>query len=142
MQISRKLIPIGIAAGVVLLLLAAVTAIYYAEPGKSRFLPPCLFLEATHLYCPGCGNTRALHALLHGELLASLRCNILLLPGVLTAIVLLWKPKLSMRKGVGLGILAIVLGFAILRNLPMEPFCKLAPHSSPQTTDAPAPRQN
>lgn len=32
---------------------------------------PCLFHEITGLYCPGCGGTRALKALLKGEFLLS-----------------------------------------------------------------------
>ncbi len=30
---------------------------------------PCLFNKFTHLCCPGCGGTRAMRALLHGEIL-------------------------------------------------------------------------
>lgn len=39
-----------------------------------RFLPdmPCFFLSALNMYCPGCGGTRALKALLHGKFLLSL----------------------------------------------------------------------
>ncbi len=35
--------------------------------------PPCLFHYLTGYYCPGCGGTRATAALLHGNLLASMR---------------------------------------------------------------------
>jgi Protein of unknown function (DUF2752). len=39
-------------------------------------LPPCLFYSAFHLYCPACGNTRSVTALLQGDLVQSLRYNI------------------------------------------------------------------
>ena len=57
--------------------IAAAAAIFIFEP-------PCLFLSLTGLQCPGCGSTRALIHLLHGELRAAWRMNalfVLLLPG-------------------------------------------------------------
>ena len=39
---------------------------------------PCIFFRLTGLRCPGCGNTHALRALLHGDLTGALRCNYLL----------------------------------------------------------------
>lgn len=40
------------------------------------FLPPCSFYSMYHLYCPSCGNTRSVTALLRGDILTSLRFNI------------------------------------------------------------------
>ncbi len=39
-------------------------------------LPPCIFYTELHLYCPACGNTRSVTALLHGDLLSAMRYNI------------------------------------------------------------------
>lgn len=39
-------------------------------------LPRCPFYTMFHLYCPGCGNTRSVIALLKGDLFSSLRYNI------------------------------------------------------------------
>lgn len=36
---------------------------------------PCVFRSVTGLYCPGCGGTRAVSALLHGRLLTSFVCH-------------------------------------------------------------------
>ena len=36
---------------------------------------PCPSLTLLHIYCPGCGSTRAVAALLHGDLLLALRQN-------------------------------------------------------------------
>ncbi len=59
----------------------AVTALHL-EP---VFFTPCLFHRITGLYCPGCGGTRALIALLRGHPLRSLRLHPLVLPGILWA---------------------------------------------------------
>lgn len=37
----------------------------------SEIIPECVFHAATGYYCPGCGGTRAVIALLHGDLLTS-----------------------------------------------------------------------
>ncbi len=39
-------------------------------------LPPCVFYTAFHTYCPSCGNTRSVTALLQGDVLTSLRFNL------------------------------------------------------------------
>jgi hypothetical protein len=38
-------------------------------------LVPCAFARVTHLPCPGCGSTRAVVALLHGDLAGVLHMN-------------------------------------------------------------------
>ena len=42
----------------------------------AELFPACLFRRLTGLYCPGCGNTRSVLALLHGDIFTSLRYNI------------------------------------------------------------------
>ncbi|MGN0372670.1 MAG: DUF2752 domain-containing protein [Enterocloster sp.] len=47
---------------------------------------PCLFQLFTGLYCPGCGGTRALRALLHGKLILSFQYHPLVLYGLLAVL--------------------------------------------------------
>lgn len=57
---------------------------FFAETVR-RFSPGCVFRKWFHLYCPGCGGTRAFVALAKGEWLAALKYNAWWLP---TAVVL------------------------------------------------------
>ncbi|KAF1712619.1 hypothetical protein CSC70_03720 [Pseudoxanthomonas kalamensis DSM 18571] len=103
---------------------------------QGSLLPECPFHALTGLYCPGCGSTRCLHALTQLDVLQALTMNPLLtlaLPFIalmaLNAagvrlrpldplIRVLAKPQLW---------LVLLLGFAVLRNLPWMPFTLLAP---------------
>ena len=100
-----------------------------APPGspQAKWLPKCMFYQWTGLYCPGCGSTRALSALLHGDIMASLHNNILLIPGGVLLIVLIVKPEISLKRPVAVAIAAIVIAYAVLRNIPVAPFTCLAP---------------
>ena len=40
---------------------------------------PCLFHRLTGLYCPGCGGTRAINYLLHGQIVKSIQYHPLVL---------------------------------------------------------------
>jgi Protein of unknown function (DUF2752) len=67
---------------------AAVTgaaALYRFPPRQYSFYPRCPFFSLTHHYCPGCGATRAIAELLHGNLAGALHFHAaftLLLPFV------------------------------------------------------------
>lgn len=102
-------------------------AVFFSTPGKSAWLPPCIFYKLTGIYCPGCGNTRALHALLHGELLRSLHNNLLLIPAILLLALLFFKPNLTLHPTLCKSVAVVVILFWILRNLPCFPFTLLAP---------------
>ncbi len=96
------------------------------EPGH---YPSCPFLLISGLYCPGCGSLRATHAMLHGDFGTAFDRNplaVVLLPIVLVSWVAwglrllgfnAWHPS---RVPVGWiwGLLVLVLGFWIARNVP------------------------
>ncbi len=40
------------------------------------YIPSCFLYQKLHLYCPACGNTRSISALLQGDVLTSIQYNI------------------------------------------------------------------
>lgn len=107
---------------------ASLVLLYFFPPDKYRFWPSCIFHKLLGLYCPGCGNTRALAALLHGDIAGSLAKNILLIPGLITLAVLWYKPNAALNRYFSRTILIVVIVFFVARNLPWYPFTLLAPH--------------
>ncbi len=112
------------AAGLVL----SSAILYRFSPQQYSFYPTCPIFGYLHLYCPGCGTTRALAALLHGRIGEAFHYNpltSLVLPmafGVCAFVY--WN---AMRKneirwpGVPAAIwpclLLLVLGYGIYRNV-------------------------
>lgn len=100
--------------------------------------PACLFNKMTGLFCPACGLTRALHALVHFDLARAIRMNAFFIFSAPLFGVLIWRlfrPLPSwLEKGMRpfvspwFWVVAIPL-FGILRNLPWYPFYLLAPVS-------------
>ena len=64
------------------LVLAGLFVLWRFEPAGQFFFPRCWLYQTTGLQCPGCGTTRALHALLHGDVVAALRLNGLAVVGL------------------------------------------------------------
>jgi len=106
--------------------------VYFAvDPTKVAIFPQCMFHQVTGWDCPGCGAQRALHQLLHGNVVAALRLNAMF---VLSLPLALWYgPRLVFRaytnrvsgtapRWVWFYIGAWVL-FGVLRNLPF-PICQ------------------
>src|SRR5688572_8141258 len=58
---------------------ALLFALYRYDPSTVAFYPPCVFRALTGLLCPGCGATRAMHHLLHGDVAGAFRLNAMLL---------------------------------------------------------------
>lgn len=52
-----------------------VVSLYFGVILKHFEMPPCVFSTYLQTYCPGCGGTRAVEALLHGRILESVWCH-------------------------------------------------------------------
>jgi len=99
-------------------------------------LPPCLFYSFTGLYCPGCGSTRCVHALVHFDLPQAFSMNPLLVLSLvpLTLMALRISELLPARLDPLTNFFAkpmlwavLIIGYSVLRNLPWYPFYLLAP---------------
>lgn len=119
--------------------LLALAAGMLAGPVPPAWMPPCPFHVLTGLHCPGCGSTRALLALLHGEPWRALRQNALstlALPALLVWAGHAWwrgfrwgAPPPPLPGWVSRAAFVVVMVFFVLRNLPWWPFRLLAPQS-------------
>lgn len=129
---------VALAATGLMALIGGVWILRTFDPSAAgSFFPSCLFLEFTGLYCPGCGITRALHALVHFDLGRAIAMN---------AVIVLSLPMLPLmalhgmsggrvlpapvRRVVFNGYfwIGLLLLFGVLRNLPA--FAWLAPGGS------------
>ena len=93
----------------------------------------CAFLRLTHMYCPGCGGTRAFFALLKGNIPASLCYNpaVVLGAGVImyyeiTVLMSIFSKKgkiyYSRKPWILYLYIAIVLVYCIVRNILLAGF--------------------
>lgn len=129
-QKNSSPLPLGIFAGVVLgaTAVGAGAMVFFFNPSTHGFYPACLFHSLTGLNCPGCGATRALYALLHGNVRLAVKDNALFV--VLLAALAVWSARLAVQKirnrpatfQVPAKFLwtffALAFVFAVLRNLP------------------------
>jgi hypothetical protein len=73
-ELMRPRTIIGISIAV---LLGGLAIVYRFPPSEYSFYPRCPIYLTTHWLCPGCGSTRALHALLHFDIQTALHYNAL-----------------------------------------------------------------
>jgi hypothetical protein len=120
----------------------AVTVVALVDPHEPGHYPSCPVLAVTGRWCPGCGSMRAVHDLAHGRVLEAADHNVLSVLAI-PYLVLAWalwaysaagrRPSARLVRLTGRGaapwvvpaLLVVVIGFAVLRNLPW--FGLLAP---------------
>ncbi|MFO1475782.1 MAG: DUF2752 domain-containing protein [Verrucomicrobiota bacterium] len=114
--------------GVAAVLLLAAWFVYAQDPVQSGLYPVCLFHRLTGLDCPGCGSSRALHALAHGRVGEALRDNLALCISILVAAGFGLRHVVCRMRGAVppavsswwlWGGLAMWLVFGVARNLPV-----------------------
>ena len=134
MPFARSIIPFGIP----LIVIGGATTLFYLNPSDYSFFPKCTFYTATGYSCPGCGSTRALFNLTHGNILEALRLN----PGLIALIVLSLTDYIRYMMTIKqtkkfhslfgnmklvFTVIGLMIVYGIIRNLPWIPFTNLAP---------------
>ncbi len=109
------------------------------NPATARVHLVCPFRAITGLWCPGCGMTRGLHALVRGHVEQAAGYNVLLfvvVPYVVYTYLSWVTERLNTRIKLpevrlpvwGVYVLAgLLITFGVLRNIPVAPFRTLAP---------------
>lgn len=78
-------------AGIWITTIVAAFIVYYNyNPASSALFPKCPFLWITGFRCPGCGSQRALHSLLHLDIVAAFRYNAFLVLSLPIIVVLIF----------------------------------------------------
>jgi len=122
--------PLGVAAAV-----AVVCAVvWWADPTTpGGLIPGCPTKLLLGIDCPGCGSSRMLYSLLHGNLLAAAKFNAL---GLMALALLAWTYAAWVygrvvgrriwswqhHRWAPSGMLVLVLAWSVVRNLPFGPF--------------------
>lgn len=126
-----------LAAGFILAMVIVGVLLWFFDPNQAgNPLPPCPSHWLTGLYCPGCGATRALHALLHGDLEKAFSMNPVFVMALPVVVLLIFHQLTKLPEK--LIVLAnffgdarpwayVLISYAVLRNLPWYPFNLLAP---------------
>ena len=129
----------GLLIALATILPVAAVFLYSVPPVEGSVYPPCPFHWLTGLHCPGCGTTRCLHALLHGDLAQAAAFNVLALVCLpFLAAWAVWKAYTLFARRPARGFLlpgwcirvlfVLILAYWVLRNLTISPFDLLAPH--------------
>lgn len=114
-------------------------AVALIDPNEPGHYPTCPSLAIAGVYCPGCGSLRTLRALAHLDFGSAVAMNVLLVAAIpllvwawvsWTATALgqrVWFPHL--RASHIWMLLGLFVTYAVIRNLPWQPFMWFAPGS-------------
>lgn len=124
----------------IFLLFGGFFILYFSyNPSENSFFIPCPIYYITGFFCPGCGSQRAIHLLLHGDVIGAFRFNPLM---VLTLPILIYGLGITVANWIFgtsfrfmlfysklfiFGYFGLAILYWVLRNLPLYPFNLLAP---------------
>ena len=124
--------------GIPLTIIGGGVTLFFLNPSEHSFFPKCALYMATGFSCPGCGSTRALYQLTHGDVLEAMRLN----PGLMALITLgitdyvrfvvsvirgnPFQTLFGRLKLLG-ALMGVMLVYGVIRNLPWPLFESLAP---------------
>lgn len=116
--------PAGLGLGVVLA--GALTYIGLVDPHRpGSVFPLCPFRLLTGWNCPGCGTLRMIHDVLHGNVVAAINDNVMLLVGIplLAGWVLLRRRsgRWPLTLPTAAAVLVTMVAWTVVRNLPGFP---------------------
>jgi hypothetical protein len=120
------------AAGAVGLTAGGMAFLYNVDPNAANNpYPRCLLKQLTGIDCPGCGGTRAVYSLLHGDVAGAADHNVLAfvalpLIAYLVARFVLARfeidlPAPRMTRSLAWAMVAVTLVFTLVRNIPGWP---------------------
>jgi hypothetical protein len=129
---SRRLNRWLCAAGAVGLTAGGMAFLYRVNPNVAdNPYPRCLLKSMTGIDCPGCGGTRAVYSLLHGDVAGAADHNVLVflvlpvLAYLVTRFVLarfdVELPAVRMTRSLAWAMVAVTLVFSLVRNIPGWP---------------------
>jgi hypothetical protein len=126
-RVRRLRGPLLLAGGV----LAVSVLLHLRDPHRGGSYGFCPWLMLTGTYCPGCGGLRAVNDLGRGDLAAAASSNLLFVAALPVVAVLWGRTVVDRWRGVvrrtdprrhlgwAAAFLALAIGFAVLRNLPV-----------------------
>lgn len=124
-----------------LVCVAGISLFRFFEPTDASFFPKCTLHQMTGLHCPGCGSTRAVHALVHGRWIDALRFNPMLIFGMPLLVGGVYYQLQRERRGLSTSarfpvcVMIVVVVYFVARNVPSPDRSWLAPPSLESTTD-------
>lgn len=96
---KRHRLSLSLGAAFVALHVGAYAFFAGRDPYGQTIFPPCPLLHYLGIQCPGCGGTRAMFSLLHGDVVTSIAMNPIVVAGYLAVGISLAGMAIGQRGG-------------------------------------------